>query len=113
MKSIGKPDARNGHVRFDERGRETGRRFVVSTRARPRLYNLKLNFRLCFLWHMRTTVYSFEAYIWHTTSSAREVHRNHALDLDGFAIQIIGLIAPLLHGINSGRSQHRMPANNP
>ena len=39
VKSIGKPDARNGHVRFDERGRETGRRFGVSTRARPRLYN--------------------------------------------------------------------------
>src|SRR5215468_10470637 len=38
MKSIGKPDARNGHVRFDERGRETGRGFAVSTRARPRLY---------------------------------------------------------------------------
>jgi hypothetical protein len=39
MKSIGKPDARNGHVRFDERGRETGRRVADSTRARPRLYN--------------------------------------------------------------------------
>jgi hypothetical protein len=38
VKSIGKPDARNGPVRFDERGRETGRRFTVSTRARPRLY---------------------------------------------------------------------------
>src|SRR6266704_4488775 len=25
MKPVGKPDARNGHVRFDERGRETGR----------------------------------------------------------------------------------------
>ena len=25
MKSVGKPDARNGHVRFDERGRETER----------------------------------------------------------------------------------------
>src|SRR5258708_18184705 len=25
VKSVGKPDARNGHVRFDERGRETGR----------------------------------------------------------------------------------------
>jgi RNA-directed DNA polymerase len=24
VKSVGKPDARNGHVRFDERGRETG-----------------------------------------------------------------------------------------
>ena len=26
MKSVGKPDALIGHVRFDERGRETGRR---------------------------------------------------------------------------------------
>ena len=25
MKPVGKPDARNGHVRFDERGWETGR----------------------------------------------------------------------------------------
>jgi hypothetical protein len=25
MKSVGKPDAGNPHVRFDERGRETGR----------------------------------------------------------------------------------------
>jgi hypothetical protein len=24
VKSVGKPDARNGHIRFDERGRETG-----------------------------------------------------------------------------------------
>jgi len=42
MKSIGKPDARNGHVRFDERGRETGRGFAVSTRARPRLYMISV-----------------------------------------------------------------------
>ena len=28
MKPVGKPDARNGHVRFDERGWETGRRFA-------------------------------------------------------------------------------------
>ena len=34
MKSVGKPDAGNPHVRFDERGRETGR----CHRARPRLY---------------------------------------------------------------------------
>jgi len=38
VKSVGKPDARNGHVRFDERGWETGRRFGVSARAQPRLY---------------------------------------------------------------------------
>ena len=37
-KPDGKPDARNGHVRFDERGWETGRRLDVSTRAHPRLY---------------------------------------------------------------------------
>ena len=28
MKPVGKPDARNGHVRFDERGWETGRRIA-------------------------------------------------------------------------------------
>ena len=38
MKPVGKPDALIGHVRFDERGWETGRRFVVSARAHPRLY---------------------------------------------------------------------------
>ena len=27
-KPVGKPDARNGHVRFDERGWETGRRYA-------------------------------------------------------------------------------------
>ena len=32
------PDAGKPHVRFDERGWETGRRAGVSTRARPRLY---------------------------------------------------------------------------
>ena len=37
MKSVGKPDAGNPHVRFDERGWETGRP-SVSTRAHPRLY---------------------------------------------------------------------------
>jgi hypothetical protein len=40
VKSVGKPDARNGHVRFDERDWETGRRFGVSAHARPRLYLL-------------------------------------------------------------------------
>ena len=38
VKPVGKPDAGNRHVRFDERGRETGRRFGASARARPRLY---------------------------------------------------------------------------
>ena len=38
MKPVGKPDAGNRHVRFDERGWETGRRSCVSTRAHPRLY---------------------------------------------------------------------------
>jgi hypothetical protein len=38
MKPVGKPDAGNRHVRFDERGWETGRRLGVSTRAHPRLY---------------------------------------------------------------------------
>ena len=35
MKPVGKPDAGNPHVRFDERGRETGQCY----RARPRLYH--------------------------------------------------------------------------
>jgi hypothetical protein len=37
-KPVGKPDAGNPHVRFDERGWETGRSSKISTRARPRLY---------------------------------------------------------------------------
>src|SRR3974377_2463766 len=37
-KPVGKPDAGNPHVRFDERGWETGRRSRVSARAHPRLY---------------------------------------------------------------------------
>ena len=37
MKPVGKPDAANPHVRFDERGRETEQRH----RARPRLYQDK------------------------------------------------------------------------
>ena len=35
VKSVGKPDAGNRHVRFDERGRETG---ATRHRALPRLY---------------------------------------------------------------------------
>src|ERR1022692_3415552 len=38
VKSVGKPDARNGHVRFDERGRETGGCQSAPHRALPRLY---------------------------------------------------------------------------
>jgi hypothetical protein len=39
VKPVGKPDAGNPHVRFDERGRETERcRMAPSHRARPRLY---------------------------------------------------------------------------
>ncbi len=37
VKPVGKPDAANPHVRFDERGRETGQ----CHRARPRLYRSK------------------------------------------------------------------------
>jgi hypothetical protein len=33
MKSVGKPDAGNPHVRFDERGRETGRRHTAQATA--------------------------------------------------------------------------------
>jgi methyl-accepting chemotaxis protein len=36
MKPVGKPDAGNPHVRFDERGRET--EAACRHRARPRLY---------------------------------------------------------------------------
>ena len=38
VKPVGKPDAGNPHVRFDERGRETGQ----CHRARPRLYRSKV-----------------------------------------------------------------------
>ena len=38
MKPVGKQDAGNPHVRFDERGWETGRRCCASARAHPRLY---------------------------------------------------------------------------
>jgi hypothetical protein len=41
VKPVGKPDALIGHVRFDERGWETGRRSGVSARAHPRLYTLR------------------------------------------------------------------------
>jgi hypothetical protein len=40
MKLVGKRDAGNPHVRFDERGWETGRRSYVSARAHPRLYKV-------------------------------------------------------------------------
>ena len=42
MKPVGKPDAGNPHVRFDERGWETGRCQGVSYRAHPRLYRMPL-----------------------------------------------------------------------
>jgi len=38
MKPVGKPDAGNPHVRFDERGWVNGTTPGVSTRAQPRLY---------------------------------------------------------------------------
>ena len=38
VKPVGKPDAGNPHVRFDERGWETGDCQQASHRARPRLY---------------------------------------------------------------------------
>ena len=43
-KPVGKPDAGNPHVRFDERGWETERRPNVSTRAHPRLYRLPVGY---------------------------------------------------------------------
>jgi hypothetical protein len=42
VKPVGKPDALIGHVRFDERGWETGRRSGVSARAHPRLYKSEI-----------------------------------------------------------------------
>jgi hypothetical protein len=42
VKSVGKPDARKGHVRFDERGRETGGCQSAPHRALPRLYAERL-----------------------------------------------------------------------
>ena len=42
-KSVGKPDAGNPHVRFDERGTETRRTLLwFCTRAVPRLYHIFL-----------------------------------------------------------------------
>ena len=38
VNSVGKPDARKGPVRFDERGRETGSCCCTRNRALPRLY---------------------------------------------------------------------------
>jgi hypothetical protein len=48
VKPVGKPNTKNLHVRFDERGWETGRRFGVSARAHPRLYT---STRICALCH--------------------------------------------------------------
>ena len=45
MKPVGKPDAGNLHVRFDERGGET-ERVLTRHRALPRLYSrMALNFQ--------------------------------------------------------------------
>jgi hypothetical protein len=46
VKPVGKPDAGNRHVRFDERGEETERWFPVGTpshRASPRLYQIAVD----------------------------------------------------------------------
>jgi hypothetical protein len=44
MKPVGKPDAGNRHIRFDERGWETGRwPQAPSYRAYPRLYQTHLS----------------------------------------------------------------------
>jgi hypothetical protein len=52
VKPVGKPDALIGHVRFDERGWETGRRSGVSTRAHPRLYKLAAHLTTSRLWFL-------------------------------------------------------------
>src|SRR5258708_17960698 len=43
MNPIGEPDAGNRHVRFDERGWETGDRQSLKHRAHPRLYPSRPN----------------------------------------------------------------------
>ncbi len=40
MKPVGEPDAGDRHVRFDERGWETGRCRMAQADAHPRLYRL-------------------------------------------------------------------------
>src|SRR6185312_338061 len=45
------------------------------------------------------------------TAGKREVHRNLSIHFDRLAVQKVGLIAPLLYGINSSRGQHWMPTD--
>src|SRR5438876_568883 len=44
-------------------------------------------------------------------SSQGKVDRNLGLYFDGFAIQDVRFVLPLLHGFDSGRSQHRVAAD--
>jgi hypothetical protein len=45
------------------------------------------------------------------TSSEREVHLYLRLNFDRFAIQQIGLVLPLLYGLDRSRGEHRVPAD--
>jgi hypothetical protein len=49
VKSVGKPDSRNGHVRFDERGRDTVGRPSLAARYRalPRFYAVAAHTPAC------------------------------------------------------------------
>jgi hypothetical protein len=43
VKSVREPDAANPHVRFDERGEETGQAYITPCyRASPRLYPIPM-----------------------------------------------------------------------
>jgi len=61
VKSVGKPDARNGHVRFDERGRETtGCQWVPVTRPSSTLrLGLRSESRPNMVGQSRSDLYSF------------------------------------------------------
>jgi hypothetical protein len=55
MKPVGKPDAGNPHVRFDERGRETEQLAKASSyRALPRLYRKDGRFESPNVWRRLT-----------------------------------------------------------
>ena len=45
------------------------------------------------------------------TASQGEVDRNLGLHLDRFAVQVVGLVTPLLYGIDRRRGQHRVTAD--
>src|SRR5438105_2257434 len=44
------------------------------------------------------------------SASQREVHGDGGIDFDRLTIQVVGLVAPLPHGIEGRLRKHRMPA---